>query len=501
MKTYQDNLYICNGKDYPVIFYGSLYNTISTSNISIIGSTATADSGSPSNLTNNSPTPWLSNSNLNDHWWEVDLGSSVNVGNINLSGSAYLGLSIIGFTEYISGSSGGGNFLTANPPRPFGLLSYNLASNEWGIDLGSSVPLHAITLTNVMGFVYQNSGTQYESQNVYLQGSNDNSNWTTIQQLVFSGNFGTGYVNTVGTSYSGTVNAAGASYRYLRIYLAYSTTLPSPNWVWIEIDGISFNCSQLSKLQGSNNGSTWTDLDTLTTNSNTVINFSINMKIVAAYRYLRFYTTYSNPGGYNLCNSELDICTLTNSANYVYLTASMGAPVFANIIVGTQTATTYSYLMTFVTAGGEEFIGTTSYASTYNGSAAGLYLYLPLGYAGTLSRKIYRTKNGDLSNYYLLATINDNTTQYYSDTTVDASLGSQFNMTVNNECPKPYFFGVANGCLYGSKNDLHPTQCYRTDTGIQVFDAANYIEIADQADDNTPVEGIGNDFGSILIPM
>ena len=73
MKTYQDNLYICNGKDYPVIFYGSLYNTISTSNISIIGSTATADSGSPSNLTNNSPTPWLSNSNLNDHWWKVDL--------------------------------------------------------------------------------------------------------------------------------------------------------------------------------------------------------------------------------------------------------------------------------------------------------------------------------------------------------------------------------------------------------------------------------------------
>jgi hypothetical protein len=81
----------------------------------------------------------------------------------------------------------------------------------------------------------------------------------------------------------------------------------------------------------------------------------------------------------------------------------------------------------------------------------------------------------------------------------DGSLTTSMLTTIGNPCPKPYLLAVANGCLYGAKNTLNPTQVYRTDAGIQVFDSANYIEISDQSNDNTPVEGIGNDFGSILV--
>ena len=51
---------------------------------------------------------------------------------------------------------------------------------------------------------------------------------------------------------------------------------------------------------------------------------------------------------------------------------------------------------------------------TYSGPFAG----------GTVTRKIYRTKLSDNSTYYLLATIANNTTTTYDDTTADASLGA-----------------------------------------------------------------------------
>ena len=181
----------------------------------------------------------------------------------------------------------------------------------------------------------------------------------------------------------------------------------------------------------------------------------------------------------------------------------MGAPVleYASEQGGGQTSgATYSWMLTYVTAGGEEIIGTISAQTMYVSVHTSFYwahLYIPIGYSGTMTRKLYRTKaNG--STYYFITAIGDNTTMTIVDNLADASLTVAIG-AVNNACPKPYFLSTANSCIYGAKNDLHPTQVYRTDAGIQVFDAANYIEIADQADDNTPVEGIGNDFGSILV--
>ena len=188
--------------------------------------------------------------------------------------------------------------------------------------------------------------------------------------------------------------------------------------------------------------------------------------------------------------------------------SQMGAPLIAGIEMtasaGVTTSGTgsHTYLMTYTTAGGEEIIGTQSQTVSsrgFPGSGIQYDLYLPLGYSGTISRTLYKTKVGSQTVFYKLADIPDNTTMVYLDIVPDASLGADFTGNTNNACPKPYFLNVSNGCLYGAKNDLYPTQVYRTDEGIQVFDSANYIEISDQSDDNSPVEGIGVDFSAVLV--
>ena len=55
---------------------------------------------------------------------------------------------------------------------------------------------------------------------------------------------------------------------------------------------------------------------------------------------------------------------------------------------------THYYAMTYVTAGGEEVLGSVSNTVTIAGSAKTVALTLPLGYSTTLTRNIYRTKAG-----------------------------------------------------------------------------------------------------------
>lgn len=183
------------------------------------------------------------------------------------------------------------------------------------------------------------------------------------------------------------------------------------------------------------------------------------------------------------------------------LLGSMGMPVCKGLFVGggnfSNDGDIYYYAMTFVTAGGEEYIGGKSWVQIQNKTAKNR-MYLPFGYSGVTSRKIYRTKaNG--SALYLLATINNNTDIYYDDGASDASLPVTTIPQINNQCPKPHFLSVFSGCLYGAKNSLYPTQVYKTDAGIQVFDAANYIEISDMSNDNTPVQGVGSDFSALMV--
>lgn len=88
---------------------------------------------------------------------------------------------------------------------------------------------------------------------------------------------------------------------------------------------------------------------------------------------------------------------------------------------------TYFYTCTFVDSAGRESVeqGPSS-GITVSGGAKHVGLTgIPLGPTGTVSRKVYRTKASGgtaTSPYFLLTTINDNTTTTFDDNTADASL-------------------------------------------------------------------------------
>lgn len=156
---------------------------------------------------------------------------------------------------------------------------------------------------------------------------------------------------------------------------------------------------------------------------------------------------------------------------------------------------TYKYQMTYVTSGGEEIIGSVSNSISVTNQS--VKLELPLGYDGTISRKLYRTKNGG-NIFYLVNTINDNSTLEIYDNLIDAFLTEQIGK-VNNEIPKPYFLQVAGNKLYGGKVDKFPTQVFVTDTFGEVFDGASYIDVSNFGNDNTPVEAVAEDFNRIVV--
>jgi hypothetical protein len=88
----------------------------------------------------------------------------------------------------------------------------------------------------------------------------------------------------------------------------------------------------------------------------------------------------------------------------------------------------HKYKVTLVTSEGETAGGTASATvtvvdKTVNGKVA--VSAIPTGNPSVvLYRKLYRSKVGDLTTFFLLATITDNTTTTYTDNTADASLGA-----------------------------------------------------------------------------
>ena len=179
--------------------------------------------------------------------------------------------------------------------------------------------------------------------------------------------------------------------------------------------------------------------------------------------------------------------------------AEMGAPgavVVAsggNIDVGT-----HYYAMTYGTAGGEEIIGSISNTITASSGHAQATLHLPIGYAGTLTRNIYRTLAGGTT-LKLLYSVPDNTTLTYTDNIADASItGAATIPATNNELPKPYFITVANQKLYAAKVDLLPTQRFMSDTNLQVFDSANFVDLANYGNDNTAISAVAFDYNKVV---
>lgn len=107
-----------------------------------------------------------------------------------------------------------------------------------------------------------------------------------------------------------------------------------------------------------------------------------------------------------------------------------GAPTLALAAGTTLGIGLYRYQVTFVTqvdaaTTGETVGGTEATVTTTTGNQAVSLSAIPTGPAGTIQRKIYRTAvGGAAGTEKLVATIADNTTTTYSDTTADGSLGA-----------------------------------------------------------------------------
>lgn len=177
------------------------------------------------------------------------------------------------------------------------------------------------------------------------------------------------------------------------------------------------------------------------------------------------------------------------------IASQMGAPyAYDNDVLGNPNGS-YYYEMTFVTDGGEERIGTVSNTLTVENSE--IRLEIPIGYAGTTSRKIYRTKNGG-SILYLVGTINDNETLEFIDNVADASLTVPI-ISINNECPKVKYIATSYERIIGAGDLLYPTQAFVTDSECEVFDAANFVGVTNVGDDGTQIMGMAIDYSKIVI--
>lgn len=156
---------------------------------------------------------------------------------------------------------------------------------------------------------------------------------------------------------------------------------------------------------------------------------------------------------------------------------------------------TYHYEITYVTAGGEERIGTSSNTVEVHGKST--FLNLPLGYDGVTARKIYRT-DGNNKNLKLVDTINDNETLTYIDNKADTALTNAI-PDINNECPKPYFLETTNFRLIGCVSDKYPTQAWIADTNVELFDGANFTDVSNRTKDNSKLTGMKRDYDKIII--
>lgn len=174
--------------------------------------------------------------------------------------------------------------------------------------------------------------------------------------------------------------------------------------------------------------------------------------------------------------------------------AEMGAPAARIFSPGVLTGT-YKYAMTYETSGGEEVIGSYSQPITLLNDRT--LLNLPIGYASTTSRKIYRTMaNG--SAYFLVATIGDNTTLTYIDNVADGSLTTPLPQ-VNNFLPKVKFIQTNHERLVGVVDSLYPNYAWVTEPEIEVFDGANFLNITNINNDGTPLVGMAQDYSKVII--
>lgn len=172
----------------------------------------------------------------------------------------------------------------------------------------------------------------------------------------------------------------------------------------------------------------------------------------------------------------------------------MGAPFISNAQLSGNLTGAYFYEVTFMTSGGEERIGVTS--NTITVSNGQILLELPAGYDGTTARKIYRTEANSLA-LKLVTTISDNTTLTYTDNLADSSLTDPI-VSINNRMPRPAFIESLNDCLVGMGDAQYPTQTWKSDTHLEIWDSTNFNDTANIDGDNTAIVGMAKDYDKII---
>jgi hypothetical protein len=158
---------------------------------------------------------------------------------------------------------------------------------------------------------------------------------------------------------------------------------------------------------------------------------------------------------------------------------------------------TYQYAISFTTASGDDIFGTVSNTITTNGRF--VHLTLPIPYlAATGGMKIYRTVAGG-TQLKLLTTLTAPTPLFYDDNISDANLGADIG-EINNEMVKPYFVESLFYKICMSVVDKYPTQVFIGEAGLEVLDpASDFIDLANQASDNTPIVGMEVDYNQLVL--
>lgn len=122
------------------------------------------------------------------------------------------------------------------------------------------------------------------------------------------------------------------------------------------------------------------------------------------------------------------------------LRAILAIPLKPRPASGNVDAGDHYYCVTFYDESGETEAGTASAVVTVpTGGGSVNLLSVPIGQYGASGRKIYRSKAGTSSPFYLLTSIADNTTTTYTDQTADADLGETTPPLVNTTASRPQF--------------------------------------------------------------
>jgi len=156
---------------------------------------------------------------------------------------------------------------------------------------------------------------------------------------------------------------------------------------------------------------------------------------------------------------------------------------------------TFFYEITYL-SGVESRPGTKSNVITVSGKR--ITLDVPIGYAGTTARKVYRTIAGG-SSPKLVATIADNTTTEFIDNVADASLGATI-IAVNDEHPKPRFIEVNSEKIVGCVVEKTPTQIFVGEADLEFWNNDNAASnVSGVGNDNTPLVGMDQDYNQLVV--